>query len=117
MVDAAARALADWPTVTARDDVLAIAQSSPVLNHRVLAIRAYVRMVGLEPNRNPEGATADLIKVLALSTRPEEKKLVFGTLGRFPCATSLKTAESFLADPAVAEEAKLAADRIRRALK
>jgi hypothetical protein len=117
VVDAAVRALADWPTVTARDDVLAIAQASPVLNHRVLAIRACVRMVGLEPNRAPEGATADLLKVLALSPRPEEKKLVLGTLGRFPCATSLKTAESFLGDPAVAEEAKLAADRIRRSLK
>lgn len=117
IVDAAVRALADWPTVTARDDVLAVAQSSQVLNHRVLAIRAYVRMVGLEPYRNPEGATADLAKALALSTRPEEKKLVLGTLGRFPCATSLRTAESLLGDATVAAEAKAAADRIRRALK
>ena len=38
-------------------------------------------------------------------------------LGRFPCVASLKTAESFLSDPAVAQEAKLAADRIRKALK
>lgn len=117
VVDAAVRALADWPTVTARDDVLGIAGSSTVLNHRVLATRAFVRMIGLEPNRAPEAATADLVKVLALSPRPEEKRLVLGALGRFPCPTSLKTAESFLADPAVAEEAKAAADRIRRSLR
>jgi HEAT repeat protein len=117
IVDAAVRALADWPTTTARDDVLAVAQSSKVLNHRVLAIRAYVRMIGLEPYRAPEGATADLLKVLALSPRPEEKKLVLGTLGRFPCGASLKAAESLAGDPSVAAEAKLAADRIRRALK
>jgi hypothetical protein len=37
-------------------------------------------------------------------------------LVRFPCVSGLKTAQSLLADPAVAEEAKLASDRIRRAL-
>ena len=111
------RALADWPTIAARDDVLDIARTSIVLNHRILSIRAYIRMIGLEPNRSPEGAAADLLKVLSVSTRPEEKKLVLGLLGRFPCVTSLKTAESLLADPTVAAEAKLAADRIRKALK
>lgn len=117
VVDAAVRALADWPTIAARDDVLEVARTSQALNHRVLAERAYVRMIGLEPYRAPEAATADLLKVLSLSPRPEEQKLVLGLLGRFPCATSLKTAESLLADPAVAAEAKAAAERIRRALK
>ena len=117
VVDAAVRALADWPTIAARDDVLDIARTSLALNHRILSIRGYIRMIGLEPNRSPEGAAADLLKVLSVSTRPEEKKLVLGLLGRFPCVTSLKTAESLLADPTVAAEAKLAADRIRKALK
>ena len=116
IVDSAVRALAEWPTIAARDDVLGLAGSSPELNHRVLSLRAYVRMIGLEPNRSPEGAAADLLKALALSPRPEEKKLILGLLGRFPCVTSLKTAESLLADPAVAYEAKLAVDSIRRAL-
>jgi HEAT repeat protein len=117
VVDAAVRALADWPTVAARDDVLEIARTALVLNHRVLAIRACIRMIGLEPNRLPEAGAADLLKVLALATRTEEKLLILGLLGRFPCVTSLKTAESLLSDPTVAAEAKLAADRIRRALK
>jgi hypothetical protein len=117
VVDAAVRALAEWPTVAARDDVFEIARSSLDLTHRVLATRAFVRMVGLEPYRAPEGAAADLMRVLALAPRPEEKKLVLSALVRFPCLTSLKTAESLQADPAVAAEAKLAADRIRNALK
>jgi hypothetical protein len=73
-------------------------------------------MIGLEPFRNPEGAAADLLQVLAISPRPEEKRLVLGALVRFPCVTGLKTAESLLADPEVAKEAKIAADRIRIAL-
>jgi HEAT repeat protein len=117
VVDAAIRALADWPTVSARDDVFEIARTTLVLNHRVLAMRAYIRMIGLEPYRAAEGAASDLLKVLALSPRPEEKKLVLGLLGRFPCVTALKTAESLLSDPTVTAEAKLAADRIRQALK
>jgi HEAT repeat protein len=117
VADAAVRALADWPTIAARDDILDVARTSQILNHRVLAVRAYIRLVGLEPNRAPEGAAADLLKVLALAPRPEEKKLVLGMLGRFACVTSLKTAESLISDPTVAAEAKLAADRIRQALK
>jgi HEAT repeat protein len=117
IIDAAVRAIADWPTIAARDDAIQISRSSIVLSQRVLAIRAYIRMIGLEPNRAPEGAVADLLKVLALAPRPEEKRLVLATLGRFPCVTALKTAESLLSDPSVAAEAKLAADRIRRALK
>jgi hypothetical protein len=117
VIDAAVRALADWPTIAARDDVFEIARASLALNHRVLAERAYIRMIGLEPYREPEAVAADLLKVLSLSPRPEEKKLVLGMLGRFPCVTGLKTAESLLADPTVAAEAKVAADRIRRALK
>jgi HEAT repeat protein len=117
IVDAAVRALAEWPTGSARDSVFEVARGSLILNHRVLATRAYVRMIGLEPYRAPEGAAADLLRILALAPRPEEKKLVLAALVRFPCVTALKTAESLVADPEVAKEAKLAADRIRNSLK
>jgi HEAT repeat protein len=116
VADAAVRALADWPDIQARDDVLAVAGSTSNLTHKVLALRAYVRMIGLEPYLRPESAVADLEKVLALSDRPDEKKLVLGALPKFPCPQALKVAETLAADPAVAAEAKLAADRIRRSL-
>jgi HEAT repeat protein len=116
VVDAAVRALADWPTGMARDDVYEVARSSFALNHRVLSVRAFVRMIGLEPYRAPDGAVADLLRALAVAPRSEEKKLILGMLVRFPCVSGLKTAQSLLADTAVAKEAKLAADRIRQAL-
>ena len=116
VVDAAVRALVDWPTPAARDDVYEVARTSLVLSHRVLAIRACIRMVGLEPYRGPEGASGDLLRILSLSPRSEEKKLLLAMLIRFPCVTALKTAESLQSDAALVEEAKLAADRIRQAL-
>jgi HEAT repeat protein len=116
VVDAAVRALVDWPTVSARDDLYEIARTSFVFNHRVLSLRTFIRMIGLEPFRSPDGAVADLLRALAVAPRAEEKKLILGMLVRFPCVAGLKTAESLLADPTVAGEAKLAADRIRQAL-
>jgi hypothetical protein len=116
VIDAAVRSLVDWPTPAARDDVYEVARTSLVLSHRVLAIRAFIRMVGLEPYRGPEGAAGDLLKILSLSPRSEEKKLVLAMLVRFPCIMALKTAESLQSDSALVDEAKLAAGRIRQAL-
>jgi HEAT repeat protein len=116
VVDAAVRGLADWPDISAKDDVLGIAASPGNLTYKVLALRAFVRMVGLEPYRQPEAAAADLAKALSLSTRPEEKKLVLGLLPRFPCEKGLQIAQSLESDPSVAAEAKTATERIRQSL-
>ena len=116
VADAAVRGLADWPTAAARDDVFRIAASSADLTYKVLALRAFVRMIGLEPYRQPAGAVADLEKAMALATRPEEQKLVLGLLPRFPCEKGLGIAEALQSDPAVGAEAKAAADRIRSSL-
>ncbi len=116
VVDAAVRALADWPTGMARDDVLAIARTSKNLTYKVLALRAFVRMIGLEPYRAPEGAVADLARALEAADRAEEKRLILGLLPRFPCARALEVAESLAADESVTNEAQLALGRIRKAL-
>ncbi len=116
---AACRALADWPTVAARDDVLALASRpaggvDPAAG--VLALRAYIRMVGLEPYRAPEAAVADLEKALGLATRPEEKKLALAALTMFPCEKGLKLASALAADPAIKAEAEAAAAKMKKAL-
>jgi HEAT repeat protein len=116
VVDAAVRGLADWPATSARDDVFGIAAASENLTHKVLALRAFVRMIGLESYRQPEASVADLEKAMALASRPEEKKLVLGLLPRFPCEKGLRIAESLQNDPAVRDEAKAALDRIRESL-
>jgi len=114
--DAAVRALAEWPDITAREDILAIARNSPVLVHKVLAFQAYVRMIGLEPYQAPEGAVLKLKEILNLAGRPEEKKLVLGTLPNFACPEALAVAKSLLSDEAVKEEAQAAMDEITEKL-
>jgi hypothetical protein len=115
--DAAVRALAAWPDITAREDVLAVARNSPVLVHKILAFQAYVRMIGLEPYQAPEGAVLKLKEILGLAGRPEEKKLVLGILPNFVCPEALAVAESLLSDESVREEAQAAVDEIAEKLK
>ena len=114
--DAAVRALADWPKVTPKEDLLEIVQISKNPTHRVLALRAYIRMIGMEPYRAPEQAVQELEEVLGLA-RIEEKKLILGILPQFACEDGLKLTNSLLAEEGVEAEARLAAEKITEKLK
>jgi len=114
--DSVIRALADWPNSTPREDVLGIARSSQNLTHQVLALRAYIRMVGLEKYQSPEAAVLSLKTALGLATRPDEKKLVLGALADFACPEALALAESLLTVEGVGEEAQAAVTKIKEVL-
>jgi len=114
--DAAVRTLADWPTPTPRHDLLLIAGHSSSLVHQVLAVRGYVRMIGLEKYQSPQGAVKALESALEVAKRPDEIKLVLGALPEFACPEALKLAESFLDVEEVKEEAQAAAEAIKHQL-
>lgn len=116
VADAAVRAIAGWPTAVARDDALRIARTSESLVHRVLALEGFVRMIGLEPYRAPEGAVASLRDALALAERPEERRLALAALPSFPCAEALALAEELAGAPDIGSEARVAAEAIRKEL-
>ena len=114
--DAAIRALSDWPSPTPREEVLGIAQKSTDLTHQVLALRGYIRMVGLEKYQSPETAVRSLKAALDLAARPDEKKLVLGVLPEFAGPDALALAESMLVVEGVREEAQAAVDKIKENL-
>jgi HEAT repeat protein len=113
VADAAARALAAWPTATAKDDVLLLARTSKNPTHQVLALQAYIRLTLADKYRKPEEAVKDLKLALDLAARPEEKKLVLGGLPDFAGPEALKLAESQIAAAGVQEEAKTAVKKIQ----
>jgi HEAT repeat protein len=117
MQDAAVRALIDWPSAAPREDCLTIARTSPDLTRQVLALRGYMRMIGLEKYQSPEGAVHSLKMALDLATRPDEKKLVLGALPDFACPEALALAESLLNTEDVQAEAQAAVDKIRESQK
>jgi HEAT repeat protein len=110
--DAAVRAFAAWPTSSARDDVLRLARDLRNETQRLLAIRALIRIIGLDKYRDPDSAVADLRLAAGFSWRPDEQKLVLGALAEFPCQDALDLAKGFLQEASVAAEAQVAIDNI-----
>ncbi len=115
--DAAVRALSGWPTSTPKEDLVQVVQTSSERVHKVLALRAYIRMIGMESYRSPESAVGSLKEALAWAGRPEEQKLILGILPQFACPDALKLAESLLREKGVEEEAEQAVQQIRKKLK
>jgi HEAT repeat protein len=115
--DAAIRALSEWPTLTARDDVFRIAKVSDNPTHQVLTLRALIRMIGMEEFRLPQAAVESLKAALKIARRSEEKKTVLGMLPKFACRDALELAESMLEDKDVMSEAQAAVDKIKVRLK
>jgi HEAT repeat protein len=80
VVDAAVRALCDWPDQAPLDRLLGLAAEAPIETHRVLALRAAVRLLGLPGPLSLDEALARYEKALELATRPDERKAVLGGL-------------------------------------
>jgi HEAT repeat protein len=115
--DAVVRALAGWPTIAARDDLLEITRTSKETSHQVLALQGYIRMVGMEKYRSPEAATNALKEALGLAARPDEKKLILAALQEFACPASLELAQSLASDAEVKEEVQAAISLIKEKIK
>jgi len=114
--DAVVRALAEWPTAAAKEDLLHIAKTSDTSVHKVLALQAYIRTIGMEPYRLPESAVQSYKDVLDLA-RPEDKKLILGILPSFASHDALELAEFLLQEKEVEAEAELAIEKIKEKLK
>lgn len=110
----AVRVLADWPTVEAAGDLLREAKQGPTAVHRILSLRGYVRLAGIEQSLDQRAAM--LREAEALADRPEEMRLVLSTWSSIANETALKAAVAKLGDPAVRDEAALAAVRIAERL-
>jgi HEAT repeat protein len=113
--DAAVRSLAEWPTISAKQDLLGVAKTSSTVVHKVLALQAYIRMIGMEPYQSPQNAVQSFEDVLDLA-RPEEKKLILGILPTFASADALELAQTLLQEKGVEAEAELAIQMIKEKL-
>jgi len=102
---AAIRALADWPTPEPVEEMLKVAENSSNKVHRILALRGFVRLLGLASNR-PEDQTIELYKK-AMSLAPDtgEKKKVLSGLASIKSLAAMQMAAGYLKDEALSVEA------------
>ncbi len=112
--DAAIRALSDWPTPEPVPDLLKVAQTAESPRYKVLALRGFVRLLGLESDR-PAEETIDLYKkAMDLAGDAQEKKRVLSGLAATKSPAALNMAAAYLDDLALHQEAESAAVQIAR---
>lgn len=114
--DAAIRALAAWPDTRAAGALLRIAKHGGNELHRVLALRGYVRLLGLAKESDPRQTVRKYADVLAMVKRPDAKKLALSGLADVPHRDALTLALAQLGDAGVRGEAASAAATIARAI-
>jgi len=109
---AAVRALADWPSPEPLADLLNVAQSSENKVHRILALRGFVRLLGLESKR-PAKETIQMYKA-AMKLAPDagEKRKVLSGLANTKSLNALQMAAEYLDDETLFREAEFAVVKI-----
>lgn len=115
--DAVVSALASWPDSTVWKPLLNVFEASDTPAHRSQALRA---LLEIQMEENPK-ATADLAlryaALLKAANSNEEKKMILAALSQAAHPDTLALALSQLDNPAVAADARSAAERIAASLK
>lgn len=110
--DAAIRALCDWPDAQPRQLLLDLAKAAPKETHRILALRGYVRMVGLAESLSAREALGMYESAMETARRPDGKKLVLAGVARVVDPEALKYAQGYLEDEEFKAEAEAACVRV-----
>jgi len=113
--DAAVRALVVWPDGRATGALLGVYRTTKDKTHRVLALRAIVRLLGIskQPVAKRLAIYSDLIKG---TQSAEDRKLLLAGLGEIADPAALKTIEPFLKDAVVQKEAEFAYLKVAKSI-
>ena len=117
IVRAAILGLTEWPGDDPMRDLLALAGETENQAHRILALRGFLNLVQL-PSDRPATDTVGLLRsAMKLADQADEKKAILGLLPRYPTPEALELAKAASTDAAVADEAKMAVQRLERSLR
>lgn len=117
IAEAAFRGMTDWPGVEFLDQMKTVAQDDPDLKNKVLAYRAWIRMLNdSATDENQQQIVDGLIEAYAMAPRVEEKKLVISALGNYGNVSALEFVNEKTADEALKAEAEVALIDICEAL-
>lgn len=110
LAGSALRSLAAWSNADAADTLLEMAKATTKGKESILALRGYINIAGLETSGlKPEQRCKMLKTADALATRPDEKRLIIGTLRTVRHADALAMVSAYMDDPAFKKEAEQSA--------
>ena len=109
---AAIRSLAEWPTPEPLGDLLKVAETSENKLHRILALRGFVRLLGLDSKRPAEKTIEMYKKAMSLAPDVNEKRRVLSGLANAKSRAALEMATAYLEDETLSREAEYAVVKI-----
>lgn len=112
---AAVRALSKWPDADPLEDLAAVASTTTDARSKALALRGVARLAPLAKDRVRK-AVEIVSQAMKAGGAASEQKTLLAALGRIPHNAALKVVQAYLDDPALASEAKAAADQIQAQL-
>ena len=113
---AAVQALADWPDASPLADLVKLAKGQGQDILRIIALRGYIRLAGLPPNRPAKERLQCYRQALDIAFRPEEKRAALAELGKIADPQALALAEEYIEDDALKNEALVAYEAIAELL-
>ncbi len=111
----ALRVLAKWPNESAAEVLLKQAGSASEMVDRIVALRGYIRIAGMEKAGLTGAERMKMLKTaMGLAKRNEEKKAILAILPRYPYPQAMAIAERLRQDRTLAAEADAAIDKIKQ---
>lgn len=105
---AAILSLSEWPTPEPLADLETVAKTAADPSHKVLGLRGYIQLIGLESDR-PKAETVTLYKnAIDMAEGVSEKRMVLSGLSDVRSAAALELAASYLDDDDLRGEAEIA---------
>ncbi len=109
---AAVRAMANWPDGAPLDDLVSLSCTTQEPTLKTLGLRGVARLAPLSSDHSVDARVELISRALRAGGTLNEQKALVAALGEIPDQQSLKALEPFLAEPALAEEAKAAVRHI-----
>ena len=113
--DAAVRALCDWRTAAATDELLTVAQKCDSETHRGLALRAYLRLMA-DSGRPADQLVAGYAKAMKGAASSDDRRAIMAELAKVAHPDVQAQLEPWLTDKDVRDDAAVALLRVARQL-
>ena len=104
--------MTDWPVAEFIEQMKELAANSKDPMTKILALRGYIRMLGLVTDRNKIEVTNDLIAAYKMAERKDEQRLIIGQMGNHGNEKALKFTVKMLKEPGLKGEAEVSAVKI-----
>jgi len=106
------RAMSEWPTAVPIPDLLKIAETSKQKVQQILAVRGYIRLIGLDTEHNADEKPQMYKKAFDLSSEMNEKRLVLSGLSNIRSVAALEMAGGYLEEASLKQEGEVAVLKI-----